>query len=130
MYTKFITLFLDNLNDEEKGFLNAARYLRDYGILEEEQNTRLRENLAWIEDNLRRRPHFQVPTEEDTLNFPMSWLKDSAVEHIQRMDQIREILEDNDILVEVLQVEEPGQILYEDDYQVVAVPFAETQYIH
>ena len=123
MYTKFITLFLDDLNDEEKGFLNAARYLNEQGILEEETKAKLQQNLSWIEAHLKKRPEFQDSSENDFLNIPMSWLKETASDHIQRMDEIREILEENDILVEVLQVEKPGKILYEDEHQVVAVPF-------
>ncbi|MDX2301457.1 MAG: hypothetical protein NW226_01600 [Microscillaceae bacterium] len=123
MYTKFITLFLDDLEDEEKGFLNAARYLNEQGILEENQKTKLEQNLSWIEVHLKRRPEFEALDENDILNLPMSWLKESASEHIHKMDEIREILEENDILVEVLQVETPGKILYEDEHQVVAIPF-------
>lgn len=123
MYTKFITLFLDDLTDEEKGFLNAARYLNEQGILEEEQKAKLQQNLSWIEAHLKKRPDFQETAEHDFLNVPMSWLKETATNHIQKMDEIKEILEENDILVEVLQVETPGKILYEDEYQVVAIPF-------
>ncbi|MEO1653720.1 MAG: hypothetical protein AAFU64_09255 [Bacteroidota bacterium] len=126
MYIKFITLFLDNILDEEKGFLNAARYLRDEGILEESRRIQLKSNLAWVENHLKRRPDF--PSDEDDLiNIPMSWIKESAKLHIQKMDEIREILEENDILVEVLQVDKPGEILYEDEHQIVARPFSLNQ---
>ncbi len=123
MYTKFITLFLDNLLDEEKGFISAARYLHENGIISDEKRHLLGENLAWVEEHLNKRPDFSPLSDEDIFNIPMSWLKSNASEHIARMQQIREILEENDILVEVLEVESPGKILYEDAYQVVAVPF-------
>lgn len=123
MYTKFITLFLDDIHDEEKGFLTAARFLSENGIMGEERRTTLKDNLHWIEKNLKKRPFINKDHAEDILHIPMSWLKESAIEHIQKMDQIREILEENDILVEVLQVERPGEIVYEDEHQIIAIPF-------
>ena len=108
---------------KKKGFLNAARYLNEQGILEEEQKAKLQQNLSWIEAHLKKRPEFQNSEDNDFLNIPMSWLKETASDHIQKMDELREILEENDILVEVLQVEVPGKILYEDEHQIVAVPF-------
>ncbi|NJO03209.1 MAG: hypothetical protein HC880_17370 [Bacteroidia bacterium] len=133
MFTKFITLFLDDLHDEEKGFITAARYLCENGIMDEAQRSTLQENLNWIESHLARRPDFhQSPEdEENTISIPMTWLKESAYEHLDRMDKIREILEENDILVEVLQVEMPGEIVYEDEHQVVAIPFQDIEpYLH
>lgn len=125
MYTKFITLFLDDFEDEEKGFFNAVRYLNEYGILEDVRKVQLQENLSWIESHFKKHPEFSFPESENEINVAMSWIKGDAIEHLNRMTQLKEILEENDILVEVLEVDKPGKIIYEDEFQVVAIPFAD-----
>lgn len=119
-YTKFIALLLEE-DDQETGFLTAAYQLQEDGILEEEVHQALRKNLHWIEQNLPKRPDF--PQNQNEASSPMSWLKDTATEHLETMQHIQQILEDNDVLVEVLEVESPGKIIYEDEWQIVAMPF-------
>ena len=121
-YTKFITLFLDDIDDEEKGFYNAALYLNEFGILSEEKKKKLENNLKWIDSNLNKRPDFNQNQDEFSLDIPMTWLKGNASEHIIRMNEIKDIMEENDILVEVLETDDLGTILYEDEFQVVALP--------
>ena len=121
-YTKFITLFLDDIDDEEKGFYNAALYLNEFGILSEEKKKKLENNLKWIDSNLNKRPDFNQNQDELSLDIPMTWLKGNASEHIIRMNEIKDIMEENDILVEVLETDDLGTILYEDEFQVVALP--------
>jgi hypothetical protein len=119
-YTKFVALLLED-DDHETGFITVAHHLRDEGILEEEMHNELAENLQWIEENLPKRPDF--PQDQDDLSSPMSWLKESSINHLQKMRNIQRILEENDILVEIFEVDTPGKIIYEDDWQVVALPF-------
>lgn len=121
-YIKFIALLFDDDN-QETGFLTAAHHLFDEGILEQNTHDELGLKLDWIEKNLPKRPNF--PQDQDILISPMSWLKQSAAEHISMMQSIQEVLEENDILVEVLEVEHPGKIIYEDEWQIVAIPFTE-----
>ncbi len=119
-YIKFIALLFDDDN-QETGFLTAAHHLFDEGILEQNIHDDLELKLDWIEKNLPKRPNF--PQDQDILISPMSWLKETATEHVSMMRSIQEVLEENDILVEVLEVEHPGRIIYEDDWQIVAIPF-------
>ncbi len=121
-YIKFIAFLFDDDN-QETGFLTAAHHLFDEGILEQNTHDELRRKLDWIEKNLPKRPNF--PQDQDVLISPMSWLKETATRHLQMMRSIQEVLEENDILVEVLEVVQPGKIIYEDEWQVVAIPFAE-----
>lgn len=120
-----MTLFLDDFENEEKGFFNSVRYLNENGILEEDRKQQLQDNLEWIEKNLKKHPDFHFLEDGNPLHLTMSWLKDNATEHISRMSKLKEILEENDILVEVLEVDTPGKIIYEDEYQVVTIPFAD-----
>ena len=42
------------------------------------------------------------------------------------MHDYTRILNDNGLLTEMLNTRRPGYVVYEDDYQIVAYPFADT----
>ncbi len=56
----------------------------------------------------------------------ISWFKDTAVVHVQKMREYIHILESHDVRVKQLTTDKPGKIVYEDEYQVAAVPFGDT----
>jgi hypothetical protein len=81
--------------------------------------------LKWFVRNL------PVPMElagGNDLNRPraVSWIKDSATEHIGNMRQLTAILESHDIAVTRSATTRPGKTEYEDQYQIAAVPFRDT----
>jgi len=53
------------------------------------------------------------------------WFKSAATEHIAKVREISCILEQNGVYVQVIKAQRPGYIVYEDEYQVVAEPFAD-----
>lgn len=55
----------------------------------------------------------------------MCWFKATATEHIAKMREMSCILEQNGFYVRVIKAQRPGYIVYEDEYQVVAEPFAD-----
>ena len=56
----------------------------------------------------------------------LSWFRDTAHEHIGKMRDFALILERHGIAVRMIRTDRPGYVLYEDDYQVAAYPFADT----
>ena len=57
----------------------------------------------------------------------LSWFKESARVHIAKMREIAVILEGNGFGTEVLFCERPGYVVYDDEFQTVAEPYAETK---
>ena len=53
----------------------------------------------------------------------ISWLKPTAVEHLEKMREIVAILERNDVRVSQITTDRPGYVVFEDDHQIVAEPF-------
>jgi len=53
------------------------------------------------------------------------WFKDTAKEHIAKAREMSCILGQNNIHVRVIKTQRPGYVVYEDEYQVVAEPFAD-----
>ena len=55
----------------------------------------------------------------------MCWFKPTATEHIAKVREISCILEQHGVYVRVIKAQRPGYVIYEDEYQVVAEPFAD-----
>ena len=56
----------------------------------------------------------------------LSWFKDSAHAHLQRVRLLVALLESRGVVVEMITTERPGYVVYEDDFQIIAEPFADT----
>ena len=57
----------------------------------------------------------------------IAWFKDSATDCLSRMHRIRVILEKYGHPVTMLTETRVGYVVYEDEFQVVAEPFADTK---
>ena len=55
----------------------------------------------------------------------MCWFKPTATEHIAKVREISCILQQNGVYVRLIKAQRPGYVIYEDEYQVVAEPFAD-----
>jgi hypothetical protein len=55
----------------------------------------------------------------------VSWYRDSATEYISRMYAMAQIFENYGIVVDLVRRADPGYIVYEDEYQVTAIPYRE-----
>lgn len=52
----------------------------------------------------------------------ISWFKPTARQAIQKMWEFKVLLEDHGYHVNILETREPGVVIYEDEWQVVAKP--------
>lgn len=129
MYLRFVVADIDEDSEQRLGVFHAVWNLRDQGELypyEEELVDSIRQ---WFNENLER------PTRFSSARHPfygkkrrgLSWFKDSAREHIRWIRGLVAILQNHGILVEMLKADRIGYVVYEDEYQVVAEPFADTE---
>jgi hypothetical protein len=78
----------------------------------------LREALEWLEchldapDILEKREHYRA----------ICWFKDEAVKPISRCWTIKHILERYGYWIDLVKTRQPGLIIYQDGWQVVAKP--------
>jgi len=56
----------------------------------------------------------------------LSWLKDSARVHVEKVRRIANMLAAHGVPIETITTDRPGYVVYEDDYQIVAEPFSDT----
>jgi len=126
MYLRFVVADLDEDSGKELGIFHTVRDLREGGKLyfyEEEQHDLIRE---WFNHNLEKSTRFTAskPPLYRKKNKAISWFKDSAHEHIAHARSLVAILENHGVSVQMLKAERIGYVVYEDEHQIVAEPFA------
>jgi hypothetical protein len=119
MFIKYLPLSLDaiELGSEEKGFLDLARHLVQAGVLTDLTLSTLEGHLIWVDNHVPK----PVQRAEKHDSFTVTWWK-TQPELLVRLNEVKKILEENEIWIEMVRTESPGQILYEDDFQIVALP--------
>ena len=58
-------------------------------------------------------------------NRALSWFRDTAVQHLRHARELVGILEGHGVYVRTLKAKRVGYVVYEDECQIVAEPFAD-----
>jgi hypothetical protein len=129
MYLRFVVADIDGDSERALGVFHAVRYLRDAGKLyayEEDQHDMVR---WWFNENLERPTRFTAskPPFYRKKNKAISWFKHTAIEHLARVRELAAILDNHGVPVRTLKAKRVGYVVYEDEYQIVAEPFADTE---
>jgi len=126
MYVRFITHTHDEDSGRRQGLFQAMAELRKNRDFPEHDAQIYNEIYDWFRHNLSTPNTFTRSARPHAKNVAISWFKDTASEHISKMRAAAQILQAHGVIVEVLYVERPGYIVYEDEFQVTAEPFKET----
>ncbi len=118
MFVRFVILSSDSDTGKKTGILVAGHSLRDDGDISVEEHRELQIRLKWFNDNLHIPPTYDNPQNKKAL----SWFKDAAVKPIRYMWDLKRILDQHGLHVDVWKSRNPGRIIYEDGWQVVAIP--------
>lgn len=85
------------------------------------------EQLAWFEANMAEPSRFSPSRYPRAQETALSWVKATANEHVRRLRLLVSLVEHaGHLKVVELRTERPGYVVFEDDHQVVALPFADT----
>jgi hypothetical protein len=130
MFLRFVVSEIDNDSQRGLGVFQAIDKLRRRGVLshyEEEQDDSIG---RWFDKNLAKPTRFTAskPPFYRKKSKAISWFKDSAGEHIAHVRSLVAILEHHGISVRMLKADRVGYVVYEDEYQIVAEPFAGKRY--
>ena len=129
VYIRFAVDAIDDDSQVRGGILQAAYALRDDEDLLEDDREALEALLSWFASQLHTPDRFNRTSSKGYFRRApkgISWLKDTAREHIDRMRDVAEILTRHGRSVEMLKESRPGYVVYEDEFQVVAEPFADS----
>ena len=118
MFLRFVLSAVHAASNRKTGLLVAAADLRDAGALSRHHDNRVFEIRSWFIE------HLQNPKclAEESNARALSWFKSSAKAPISQMWELAAILESHGTHIELLKTEDPGSIIYEDEWQVVAKP--------
>jgi hypothetical protein len=87
----------------------------------------LSEQLVWFEANMAEPKRLSVSRHPRAQETALSWMKASADEHVRRLRLLVTLVEQvGHLRIAELRTERPGYVVFEDDHQVVALPFADT----
>ena len=126
-FLRFVVSELDPDSGRRQGVLQAAFTLRDQGELSSEELADLSAVGRWLDAHLPKPARF-ARKRNNSHRTPMalSWFKDDAREHVAKVRIVAALLEARGVTVSTVTTERPGYVVYEDDGQGVAEPWAES----
>jgi hypothetical protein len=118
MLVRFCTLRRDATSHSPQGIFHAAIELRDDGRLEAYEEEWLERELRWL------RMHLPSPDclRDEGNERAICWFKPEARRAIEKVRGIVALLEAKGVPVEMRTTADPGTVVYEDKWQVVAKP--------
>jgi len=126
MYIRFVIQARDKDSGRRQGLFLAISELEQANILHKKELNEWNEIYNWFRKNLKKPGKFSRSAKPHAKNVAISWFKDQAREHIMKMYNLRQMLIHYGINVDILCTNRPGYIVYKDNYQVAAEPFADT----
>ena len=104
------------------GVFAAVNTLARRGLLTTEQEAYRRANNDWYDAHVPMPTATQPTLYSDACPLAAAWWKVSAAEPLARIPGYLAILDAHGVAWRARSGEDPGEVLYEDDVQVVAVP--------
>lgn len=126
MYIRFVVSQRDDESGQHMGVFMAMVKLQEEKVLYDYEIYLKEEIYQWFKKNLKA-PRVQSSSSNYyTKPGAISWFKSTAKEHIGKMRQYVQILESHEVHVSQIMTDRPGNIVYEDEYQIAAIPFNDT----
>jgi hypothetical protein len=124
-----IRLVTDNQHPpygHRSGIIRCSYRLLRENILGTPEQGELRNILDWFNEHLARPERLSVSRHPRAKGTAVSWIRASAYEHLSRLRRLAALVESRGTAVFESRTKRPGYVVYEDAYQVVALPFADT----
>jgi len=126
VFVRFVINDKDRDSGQRQGLFQAAKALRDAGVLSAKDHDRLEDIRGWFNEHLERPARLSLSSRANRKAQAISWFRDTATEHITKMREFQEVLERYGLSVQMIKAKRLGYIRYEDEFQVVAYPFSDT----
>jgi hypothetical protein len=127
---------MDEDSGQPVGAFQLAARLANGGGLDERMYTLLQATKRWFNQNLdcpRRFSHHRDGWRRSASGswvrnpIAISWFKPTAEMHLKKMSVIIDILRASGIQIQEHRAHRPGYVTYEDEFQLVAVPFSDEE---
>ena len=124
MLIRFVSGEIDEDSHVSAGLFCAASKLIHEVALWDYEYYALREPMDWFNEHLEH-PYSYRLEPAGLAGRSLCWFRHTAKEHLRRAWEMAAILEDHDIYIRTIRTQRPGYILYEDEAQVLAFPYAD-----
>jgi hypothetical protein len=124
VYVRFVCYQLVESQRQRLGLFQALDDARNCDFAPSWALSQLGEIYDWFGQNLTVPSQFSRGGWKGRGQPGLSWFKPAAKEHIRRMHQLKLALEACGVHVDVLTTRDPGQVIWQDQYQLVAEPGA------
>ena len=121
MFVRFVTRCRDEESHHFEGVFQAAFRLRNRGRLAEA--TRFEALRQWFNVHLPVPARFSLSRGRRAGRRAVCWFRADAVEHLGKVRELAALLERHGAPTRRLRAPRPGYVVYEDAFQVAAVPF-------
>lgn len=118
MYLRFVIPRPDPYSGHPQGVIHAASALDDAGRLDSWESEWFARELAWLNEHL----PVPGPLRDWEHRRAICWFRPTARKPIAVVRSIVTMLRDSAVPVRMLRSRDPGIVIYEDDFQVVAKP--------
>jgi hypothetical protein len=102
------------------GLFSHRTIYQESGVLDSHINEYVEDLLVWFKENLKVPPFQQNQAVNRWSERAVCWYKDRAGEPLRRMWDLVAIYREYGILTRLIRTSQPGQIVYEDEHQIVA----------
>lgn len=124
MYLRFVVEQIDERTGKYAGLFTLAYHLRDQNRFTYQEEEQVQDLIDWFKANLPIPDRFSRNRNGSHKNtYGLSWFKPESTEAINRMWQLKAMIENHGFNIEVIKTDRPGYVVYEDEHQVVAEPF-------
>ena len=127
MYVRFVVNAVDDNSQRRMGVIIAAYELKHGDRLSAEELAHMNEITRWLDLNLEAPERFSRSRRSNAHAKAISWFRASALEHIEKVRSLCRLVERYGTSTVQITTRKPGYIVYEDEYQICAVPFADTR---
>jgi hypothetical protein len=126
-YLRFVVADIHEDSGQELGVFHGVLRLREEGKLYRHEEDLHDLTRQWFNENLEKPTRFTAskPPFYRKASKAISWFKDTAKDHLAHVRDLVAILQNHGIGVQMLKTERVGYVVYEDEFQIVAEPFAD-----
>ncbi len=125
-FIRFVTAERHPPYGHRTGVFQAAYRLARCDQTAPDVRRQLEDTLSWFRTNLPVPDRFTASRDPAAVESCVSWLRADAVDHLHRLREVVTLLDREGIATEELRTARPGYVVYEDNVQVVALPFKDT----
>lgn len=124
MFIRFVSGEIDEDSLVSAGLFTAAFDLLYDPRLPDDEYYPLRELMDWFNEHLKGPYNYRLRAPSRAPRA-ICWFKPTAREHLSRAWEMAWILERNDVFIRTIKAARTGYVLYEDEAQILAEPFAD-----